>query len=90
MNLFGKLLAIVGVILLLGAWQLPLLFSLTGQEERLIEEGGSLNYAFHLERDRMITTWVGASALILGLILYAGARVIARNEAERERESGSR
>ncbi len=89
MKLFGKLLAIAGIILLLGAWQLPLLFSLTGMEERLIEEGGSLNYAFHLERDRMIGTWVGAASLALGTILYAGARIIARNEAERDKRNAS-
>lgn len=89
MKTFGKLLAALGLLLLIGAWQLELLFQLTGLEERLIEEGGKLHYNFHLERNRMVALSVGASALFLGAVLYLGARVIERNEAAQDRRSSA-
>ena len=84
MKAFGKLLAALGLLLLVGAWQLDLLFGLTGLRERLIEEGGTLHYGFHLARNRMIGLWVGGSAIFLGSVLYLGARFIERNEAAQE------
>lgn len=85
---FAKLLMIAGLVLLVGALLLDPIFSLIGTKARLIEEGGNLNYAFHLDRDRMVALSIGVASLILGGILYTGARIIARNEAAQER-SGS-
>lgn len=81
MKTFGKLLAAFGLLLLVAAWQLDLLFRISGLQERLIEAGGTLHYGFHLARNRMIGLSVGASALFLGSVLYLGARFIERNEA---------
>lgn len=82
MIISGKLLAWAGLVLLLAGWRLDLLFALTGIEQRLLEEGGTLHYRFHLERDRMIALWVGASAVVLGTLLYLGGRIIVRGEAQ--------
>lgn len=87
MALFGKLLAVTGLILLLAAWQLDLIYALFGLQEQLVEEGGTLHYNFHLEKNRMIGLSVGSASLILGSILYLGARIIARNEAGRDQQS---
>ena len=87
MELFGKLLAVTGVLLLLIAWQLDLLYALFGLDDQLIGEGGTLHYNYHLEKNRMIGLWVGSSGLVLGSILYLGARVIADNEAKRDQQS---
>ena len=86
MELFGKLLAVTGIVLLLAAWQLEPFYALFGLQEQLIEEGGTLHYSYHLEKNRMIGLWVGSASLVLGSILYLGARVIAGNEAERDQQ----
>ena len=88
MNTFAKILISAGLVLLLGALLLDPIFSLIGMKARLIEEGGNLNYTYHLDRDRMVALSIGLASLILGAILYSGARIIARNEANRERSEG--
>lgn len=75
----GMIFVGVGALLLVAAWQLDSAYTFFGYASWLIEDGGNLNYIYHLQRDRFIATVIGAALVAIGALLYVGGRIIERN-----------